>query len=224
LLIGPAFSKTDNARNVAMTMLSQFASPTTLSPYGDIFTMALKEEPTEYALLLAAKAKPADAWEEVDRLSQLPEWNIEGDPKRTAIRIARAALGDKDIEDEYIAELAREEHAGNAKKMAKTLFSLARIGTRSSLQAICQRMRSPLMTYDCPVTYKNSVRLEVIAALRYAFPERSDLDWERVTKDKDYIKVEQFCTQELGVNFEGIPRPAFFTFQSPPDNDLDCIN
>jgi len=220
LLAGPALSKTDKARDFAMEILSRSVASANLSPYGDTFTKALKEEPTENALLLVAKAKPPSAWEEVERLSQLPEWNTGS--KRRVVRIARAALGDKKIEDEYIAKAAQEEHAGHVKKMIKTLSVLTKIGTRSSLQAVCQRMRTPLKYDDYPESYQESARVNIIEALKYAYPERTELVYHfKIVNDKDYIKVEQFCMQELGVSFEGVPRPAFFKVKGRPDNEAE---
>jgi hypothetical protein len=113
LLVGPGFAKLDKARETAMEILRRDASPATLSRYGDIFTKELKRKPDARILLLIAKAKVFQAREEVERLSQLPEWR---EPKCrdrwgcVAIRIARAALGNTAIEDEFIAEAVRIEN------------------------------------------------------------------------------------------------------------------
>ena len=207
LLVGPAFAQTDSARGLAMEMLYKYASTTTLSHYRDVFMRALKERPDGYILTLIAKAKTPEAREEVDRLSRLPVWNEPGSSRYETMRIARAALGDTKIENEYLAELPREEKAGSG-GARDALFPLAQIGTRRSLQEICLRMRSPLIIDDG--IRQKSIRLFVMDALRYAFPERPELDSGNVRKEEDYIKVEQFCTQELGVDFRGRPRPDFF--------------
>jgi len=214
LLVGPALAKADAARPKAMDMLGMYVSPATLSRYGDIFTKVLKEEPEWSVLMLIAKAKPPQAREEVERLSRLPEWNKPDGSNRTAMRIARAALGDTKIEDEFIAYTAQKEAAGDAEGLAKALHTLARIGTPRSLRAICPRLRSPLII-DIVSAFKKSVRLEAKEALLYAFPEREEL-YEQVFDREGYIRAEQVCREELGFSFAGIPEPEFFTYEGYP--------
>jgi hypothetical protein len=212
LLVGPGFAKPDGGRSDAMDMLRQYASVPTLSRYGDAFLEELKKEPNYAALLLIAKAKYKGAWEEVDRLSRLPEWKDDPD-----MRIARAALGDTKIEDEYIAEAKKKEDAGDGEGLAEALIPLVRIGTPRSLRAVCLRMRSPLII-DLPAIRKESVRLSVMYELIYAFPEEYDLlNPSSVREEKDYIRVEEFCTKTVGVKYDGIPRPKFFvSLPNPP--------
>ncbi|MCK7510884.1 MAG: hypothetical protein MZV70_46980 [Desulfobacterales bacterium] len=59
---------------------------------------SLIDEPCEEAFLLAAKAKPVGQKVLVESLARSSEWIEE-----EAARIARAALGAKAIEDEYLA-------------------------------------------------------------------------------------------------------------------------
>jgi len=206
LMVGPGFAKIDSARSKAMDLLRQYASTATLSRYGDVFLKALKEKPSGTALMLIAKAKPKGAWEEVDRLYQLPERKDE-----KAMRIARAALGDTKIEDEYIADAQRKEDAGDVSGLGASFYPLVEIGTQRSLQAVCRRMRSPLIQ-NSPGIEQRSVRLIAMHALIYAFPEESKmLDPNNVMKDDDYIRVEQFCEKATGVRYDGMPRPPFFT-------------
>jgi|GEM_PF-1063833 len=206
LLIGPGFAKTDSARSKAMDLLRQRASTATLSRYGEIFLKALKEKPSGTTLMLIAKAKPKGAWEEVDRLSQLPERKDE-----KAMRIARAALGDTKIEDEYIADTQRKEDAGDVNGLSKSFYPLVEIGTQRTLQAVCRRMRSPIII-EYPGIERVSIRLNVMDALIYAFPEeRKLLESNNVRRDEDYIRVEQFCEKATGVRYDGMPRPPFFT-------------
>ena len=211
LLIGPGFAKGDGARSDAMAFLRKHASSATLSRYGDVFLKALKEGPEVIDLRLIAKAKSKGAWEEVDRLSRLPEWNKPGSSRREAMRIARAALGDTKIEDEYIVDAKQKEDAGDALNLDGALYPLAEIGTQRSLQAVCLRMRSPLVI-DSPGIDQRSIRLSVMDALVYAFPEEAKmLNSGNVMKDEDYIRVEQFCEKATGVRYDGMPRPPFFT-------------
>jgi hypothetical protein len=206
LMVGPGFAKRDGARSDAMDLLSKYASTATLSRYGDIFLKAVKEGPDYSSFLLIAKAKPKGAWEEVDRLSRLPEMK-----DASVVRIARAALGDTKIEDEYIADAKRKEDAGDADGLEESFYPLVQIGTQRSLRAVCQRMRSPIIM-DAPGLRRISMRLKAMEALIYAFPEEYDLLYPGgVTKEEDYTRVEQFCTKTVGANYDGIPRPALFT-------------
>ena len=210
LMVGPGFAKGDSARSIAMDLLRKGATPATLSRYGDIFLKELKGEPDGILLLLVAKTKPKGAWEEVDRLSRLPGWNSIPD-NGEAMRIARAALGDTKIEDEYIADAKQKEDAGDMYGLANALDPLVWIGTPRSLQAVCLRMRSPFIM-DMPGVEQRSFRLSVMDALKYAFPEEANLlNSNSVMKDEDYIRVEQFCMKATGVRYDGIPRPPFFT-------------
>jgi len=209
LLIGPGFAKTDTARSRAMKSLSKFVAPATLIPYREAIAKALKEEPGDRALILVAKAKPPQAWEEVDRLSRLPRWNEPDSSSTTWMRVARAALGDTKIEDEFIADAKRKEAAGKAEDLADALHLLAQIGTPRCLQAVCERMRTPLIIVRTGA-FRKSVRLEVINALLYAFPGEKILESSQIRRDLDYERIELFCTQTLGVGYSK-PRPPFFT-------------
>jgi hypothetical protein len=62
----------------------------------------------------------------------------------------------------------------------------------------------------------------VIDALRYHFPDQADklLHRDLVKSDEDYIAIENFCVRELGVNYDGMPRPEFLTIMSPLVPDL----
>jgi hypothetical protein len=207
--VGPGFAKLDAARSKAMGMLSKYASPVTLSRYKDIFLSALKEKPGESILTLIAKAKVMEAREEIDRLSQLPHWSKPGGSSYTTMRITRAALGDTKIEDEFMAEVERIEAEDYASGMREALYNLARIGTHRSLRFLCQRMRTP-MVIVVEGTLRRSVRLSVRDALQYAFPGEPSLGAE-IGKEEDYTRIEQFCTRELGVGYDGVPRPEFLT-------------
>ena len=209
LLIGAGFSKADTARSNAMDALFEYAAPAVLAGYGDAITKALEEKPGESALKLVAKAKPPQAWKEVDRLSRLPEWSLPNTSTKATMLMTRAALGDTETEDKFIDWAAREEAAGNADGLVDALFMLARIGTPRSLQAVCERMRTPLIVDRG--SHQKSVRLDVMNALRHAFPGHLELDPSNVTEDADYERAEWFCIQTIGVRFGNVPRPEFFT-------------
>ena len=210
LLVGPALVQGDNARGLAMRSLYTYASVPTLFRHKDVFTKALREDPEGgEVLLLVAKAKALEAREDVERLSRLPEWNVDGSPNEP-VQIARAALGDTKIEDTFLAVAEKDQYSEGP------LLHLAQIGTKRSLQAVCQRVRSPLIV-DLKGVHEKSVRLFAIDALRYAYPERPELAPFGIHSDEDYIKVEEFCIKELGVRFHQ-PRPEFFTTIPYPIN------
>ncbi|MDR2207543.1 MAG: hypothetical protein LBE22_01000 [Azoarcus sp.] len=208
LMVGPGFAKLDSARGDAMQLLRNYASTSTLSHYEDVFLQALKDGSEVIDLLLIAKAKPKGAWEEVDRLSRLPKWKSPSGSNWESMRIARAALGDTKIEDEYIADAEQKEEAGDVDGLLSSFDQLTRIGTQRSLQAVCKYMRSPIII-DTSLE-KRSIRLYVMQSLIYAFPEEwRMLDPSSVRKDEDYIRVEQFCEKATGVRYDK-PRPPFF--------------
>ena len=204
LLFGPGFAKSDGARSNAIEVLRWYTSPATLLNYRDAIMQALKEPPTNaYVLLLVAKAKPLEAWEEVDRQSRLPEWR-----DKPAMRIARAALGDTRIEDEYIAAAERAEAAGWAEGLDENLSTLSWIGTPRSLRFICLRFRSPLIIKGAG-GYDRLVRTEAVNALRYAYPGEVALDTDFITNEEGFTRAEAFCARTFGVNYAGIPRPPY---------------
>jgi len=213
LLVGPSFAKIDGARDDAMVLMRKYASTTTLSRYEAVFLKSLKEGPEATDLRLIAKVKPNPIWalKEIDRLSQLPQWKNRSDYKEE-IRIARAALGDKKIEDEYISDARRKEEAGDMDGLVESFYPLVEIGTTRTLRAVCQRVKSPLIYQSQGSIHRVSIRLLAMEALIYAFPEHAEfLDSNAIKSDEDYMRVEQFCVNATGVQYGNMPRPPFFT-------------
>ena len=221
VLISEGFSKDDAAAEAAATVSANRTKPSDLATYNDIYAKSLQQLKGQY-LFLAAKAKTTQALPFVEHMAQLPEW--QDDPsRREAIKIAQAALGNKVVEDEFIAAVKdAETHApqappnrfynvGSAKdgtEVAKRLGTLGLIGTRRSLLTVCDYLRSPLKSY-VPEVSERSVRYAALNALLYNFPDERVLD--APTDLADWSAAERFCSKNLGAIFDG-PTPNI-----PPD-------
>jgi len=206
LLAVAGLSKPDLGREAAMDALRKLVIQSDLARFEDTFIKALVDAPTEEAFLLVAKAKPLKAKVLVDRLVQLPEWK-----EVEAAKIARAALGAKSVEDDYLAAV---EAATDGKALARALGPLALMGTPRSLKAIAERLRTPL-TIHIPGAFEKSVRLNVLDALLYNFPDQPVLYPNNINTEADYTAAERFCTQTLGVTYK-TPPPPFLTYRGYP--------
>jgi hypothetical protein len=206
ILAGPGLAKADLGRDAAMDALRKLVTRNDLSPYEDAFVKTLSKSPSEYAFLLMAKAKPLQAKLEVDRLAALPEWK-----ENEAAQIARAALGANDIEDNY---LAKASAAADGRELVQALGPLSLMGTPRSLKAIAELLRTPLII-DIPGTYQKSVRLNVLEALLYNFPDQPELYPNNIITEEDYMAAERFCAKTLGVTYT-TPPPPFMTYRGYP--------
>lgn len=199
----------DLGREAASSALRKLVRADDLAPYGDGFTRALELSPSEEAFLLVAKAKPPQAKPVVEHLVAQPEWK-----KEEAARIAHAALGATHVEDELLERLVDAEQANDAKAVAHALGSLALVGTPRSLVAIAERLRTPL-TISIPHAYEKSLRLNVLEALLYNYPDQPELYPNNIITEADYTAAEQFCTKTLGVQYTQ-PPPPFLTYRGAP--------
>lgn len=206
LLVYPGMIKADLGRNAAMDALRKLVLASDLQRYGAIFTKALDDFPSEDAFLLVAKAKPQPAKVVVDKLMLLPTWkNLE------AARIARAALGDVAVENEFLAAV---DAAHEPEALAHALGSIALIGTPRSLKVLAEQLRTPLII-DKPGAFKKSVRLDVLEGLLYNFPDQPVLYPNNINNDQDYAAAESFCSNTLGAVYNS-PRPAFMKYGVVP--------
>ncbi len=206
LLASAGLAKADIGREAAMDALRKLVTPTDLAPFKDNIVEALKESPSEEGFLLVAKAKPKKAKTLVSELAKLPAWkNIE------AVRIALAALGNTKIEDEFLSAL---NTAKDGENLVWALGSLALIGTPRSLKAIAEHLRTPY-TIHVPGAFEKSVRLNVLEALLYNFPDQPVLYPNNIIEEADYTAAEEFCIKTLGVTFSA-PPPPFLTYYGYP--------
>jgi hypothetical protein len=206
ILAGPGLAKADLGRDAAMDALRKLVTQGDLARHEDVFVKTLIDAPSEEAFLLIAKAKPIKEKVFVERLARSPEWkDVE------AAKIVRAALGAKDIEDKYLAEA---DGAKDGKELAQALGPLALMGTPRSLKAIAERLRTPL-TIEVPGAFEKSVRLNVLEALLYNFPDQPVLYPNNIITEEDYTAAERFCTNTLGVTYTS-PPPPFMTYRGYP--------
>jgi hypothetical protein len=206
LLAREGLAKPDSGREAAMDSLRKLVTPRDLAKFGDSFAKALENAPSDEAFLLVAKSKPQSASSTLEKLAQSPKWK---DAENA--RIARAALGAQSIESQFVAAAAS---ANDGPSLARALGPLALVGTARCLKAIAERLRTPL-TIDMPGAYVKSVRLNVLDALLYNFPDQPTLYPNNIRKEEDYTAAEQFCVKTFGVIYTN-PPPPFLTYRGYP--------
>jgi hypothetical protein len=221
-LLIEGFAKHDAASDAAATILREQCLPSDLATFGDIYLKSLQAQNGEY-LYLVAKAKIGAARPYVDVLARSEKWQRHEEALKV-IKIAQAALGNTEIEDEFIEATVEVERnappapanrfydvgsARDGKQVAAGLATLGLIGTRRSLLTVCAYLRSPMKTY-VPNHWERSIRYDALDALRYNFPDERVL--YRPTTLDEWAAAEAFCTRTLGAVFDG-PTPDF-----PPDH------
>ena len=209
LLSGPGLAQPDAGREAAMDALRKLATPAALSSFAPEYVHSLESAPSVEGFLLVAKAKPMAAKLTVVRVATLAAWKpVEG------ARVARAALGDTAIEDEFLQVASTAEAASDGRALARALGTLGLIGTRRTLKAVAERLRTPL-TILVPNASEQSVRLSVLEALLYNFPDQPELYPNNINSDEGYAAAERFCTSTLGVTYTQ-PRPPYMKFRGFP--------
>jgi hypothetical protein len=209
LLAGPGLARADGAREAVMDALRKRVAAAELAPHGEAFVRALEAAPSQEAFLLVAKAKPVSLADRVDRLARSPKWD-----GVMEARVARAALGDRDVERDFLHAADAADAAHNAGALADALPPLGLVGTDRCLRAVAARLRTPLVI-DMPGAYQKSVRLDVLQALAYDYPAEPALNPNSINAESDYTAAERFCTRALGVTYEQ-PVPPFMTFRGDP--------
>jgi hypothetical protein len=109
------------------------------------------------------------------------------------------------LEQKFIKEFLDENDPMEKAWKAKTM---AYIGTPGSLYALGSEMRTPLIQV-IPGSFARSIRIDLIAMLQYAFPLEEEL-YHPIGTDEDYIRIEKFVEQRLGVKWK-VERPPFLT-------------
>lgn len=200
LLSTAGLAKNDIGLGAAASALRNNCMPDSLATFNTLYSNALAHSTDPDLLLLIAKAKAFEAKSRVDTLAALPGLNED-----VSVKIARAALGNSSIEDEFISQA---KNATEGKDLADALKSLGYIGTLRSLREVAGYLRTPL-TIHIEGSFERTVRKDALEALSYNFPDQKVL--YDIQKPEDYVAAERFCTAKLGVVFEG-PLPEF-----PPD-------
>lgn len=206
MLVEDGLVQGDLGREAALGAMQQFVPAGLLKPYGKALTNDLKERPGTTAFLLIAKAKPPEAVPVVRKLMAAPRW-----PKELNARVAAAALWDKDIEKEFIDSF---REAADPKEKARLAKVLGWIGTDAALRALADAMRTDLVI-EMPRVSRRSVRLDVLAALCYNFPDQQVLYESQLFDDSGYEQAEEFCVKRFGTKWDS-PRPPFLTIMGFP--------
>lgn len=209
ILFSSGFVHPDLGREAAIDALRKRTVKGDLDRFGEIILNSVKTLPTAGSLLLIAKAKPKNAKPYIDSLIQTEAWqDVE------ELKIAAAALGDTSIEKNYLDELAVAEGTQDAKKFCDALVPLSCIGTLRCLTAISKQLRTPLIL-TLPGAYMKSVRLNVLEALLYNYPEQPLLYPNNIVEEEDYFAAERFCSTTFGVVYS-TPPPPFMTYYGFP--------
>jgi hypothetical protein len=208
-LAGPGLAKPDAGREAAMDALRKLVTRSDLQRFESAFAKALGEAPTDEGFLLVAKAKTGGARELVEQLVKTSRWR-----QVEAAKVARAALGAADVEDEFLKPVANAEAASDGRTLARALGTLGLIGTQRCLRAVALRLRTPI-TIHIPGAMEKSVRLSALEALLYNFPDQPVLYPNNIINADSYTAAEQFCILTLGVTFT-MPQPPFLTYRPFP--------
>lgn len=211
VLVNSGLIKNDLGRDASMDALRNLVPLNILNRFADVFGKTLENSPSSEAFLLVAKAKPLNAKKIVDELARLDEWKDD-----ESVRIAQAALGAVDIEDEYLENADSAEATMDGNEFSPTLLPLSLIGSKRCLFAIANRLRTPLI-FEIPDAYQKSVRLDVLEALLYNYPEQPVLYPNNIISEEDYTAAENFCKQTFGVKYNS-PPPPFMTYFAFPSH------
>ncbi|MCP4550268.1 MAG: hypothetical protein GY835_27730 [bacterium] len=206
LLTGEALSRQTSTRDIAIGYLLRNVPAVALKFRGKQLADNLKLYPDATLLLVIAKAKPAEAVETVALLMENPGW-----AKEIETRIAAAALGDVEIERELIERFAIETDPRGRGQLAR---HLGYIGTPAALAAIAGEMRTDLVIEN-PNVSRRSLRVFLVEALSYNYPELSFLYDNAVSSDADYEVIEKFCVDTFGVQWRN-ERPPFLWIEGFP--------
>ena len=206
LLVVEGLSSVGPTRDECLDALLASVPGELFRDYGPVLTKNLEQSPDGTTFLLVAKAKPAGALAVVKELARSPRW-----AKSENVQIALAALGEKPAEDKFVQPFLTTRDPSQKAKLAK---SLGYIGTDSALRALASQMRTDLVV-EMPRVLLRSVRLDIIAALSYNFPDKPFLYDNAVIDDNGYARVEQFCEKTFDTKWQA-PRPPFLTIQGFP--------
>ncbi len=213
ILIDDGLSRRGVSRNYCLSTLQHAVPPSLLNQYGDKLAANLRAMPDPTLLLVIAKAKARQAAEVVERLMEDPRWSnsLEG-------RIAAAALGNTKIEQSYVSRFREESDPHQKAEYARYLGF---IGTEPALKALAGEMRTDLIIENPGVTIR-SVRIFIIEALSYNFPEKTFLWDNAVEDDEGYARIERFCEETFGTTWD-VERPPFLWIQGFPSEPPETI-
>lgn len=210
ILVDDGLRRQNAARDLTLNLLQYSVPADVLKGFGKQLADNLKRWPDATLLLVIAKAKSIEASETVDSLMEIPGW-----AKEKETQAAAAALGDREIEKEFIR---RFEEASDPREKADAALLLGYIGTKAALSALASGMRSDLVI-EMPGVSRRSVRVFIIEALSYNYPEKTFLYDNAVNSDEDYAVIEKFCEETYGVQWKK-ERPPFLWIEGFPSERL----
>ena len=182
----------DRGTSVALDFLTERGDPKILATMPDAILRPLEGDQYYSWLMLVAYAKPTGALEVLQRLAiKHPHLKKGGEWMH-----AMAANGDQALETHYIQSFLTTEDARRKMDLAK---ALRMIGTRKTLSALAQEMRTPLV-YQLGRILQSPVRETIAEQLSLVFPE---MDRHFPTNSEEsYAKVEAFCEKEFGTKWK----------------------
>ena len=161
-LVDPGLAHADSAKETCLDALVKSVPPALVAPHGAALAACLRQSPDPTVALALARARPADGRAILEAVAK-------ADPTFAAtheVELARAALGDVGRE-QAIVEAFRA--CTDPTKESALARDLGVVGTRAALEALARALRTTLIVERG--NRRRSVRLEVIAALRLAFPD-----------------------------------------------------
>lgn len=206
VLATEGLSKPSTARDATIEALLNYVPVELLTPHGAAILGSLKASPDADSFLLVAKAKPAGARGVVVDYAADASWG-----KEEAVHIAMAAFGDTAEEQKIIKRFV---DAPNPEEKGKRARALAEVGTTTSLRALASEMRTDAI-YEMKMTMERSIRVDIVAALSFAFPDKPFLWDNAVHDDAGYARIEEFCEKTFGIKWTK-PRPPFLWIQGFP--------
>ncbi len=206
VIVEEAFRERDVARDYAIDAMLSSTPVEAIREHERALVEALERAPNPELLLLVAKGKLVSARPVVNRLMESGRWAGE-----EATRIAAAALGNRTIEGSLVTEFTDTQDAERKAHLAK---SLGYVGTDAALRALASELRSPLIV-GAQSAFARSVRVDILEALRFNFPEEDVLFTNRYSSDADYERAELFCAQRFGTSWS-TSRPVYLTVRAEP--------
>ncbi|MFH0724839.1 MAG: hypothetical protein V2B19_00540 [Pseudomonadota bacterium] len=205
-LLTEAISQAGMARDAALDAVQTRVPPEMIANFSSNLPDNLRQWPDSTALLIIAKGKIGNALPVVRELEGMPRWS-----KETSLLIAKAALGDQATENTFVEPFLATTDPVEKERLARLVGF---IGTRSALTALASQMRSGLVFLQ-EGNFKRSVRLKIMEALAYNFPDKIFLHDNAIINDSGYERVEKFCEETFGIQWR-TARPPYLAVQGFP--------
>lgn len=204
----------DRGMSDALYLLNGHGDPTVLATMPEAILRPLEASPFTEWLDLTTRAKPHGALNVLQGLAaKNPRLKDDGHWMQ-----AMAANGDQAIEESYIKSFLNNDDPRKKMDLAE---ALRRIGTRKTLAALAQEMRTP-MVYTLGRVLQVPLRQEIAMQLRVAFPELRPAS--TLNTDAYYAEIEAFCEKEFGTKWKTKRPPVEWSgplehgFQPLPEN------